>query len=46
MKLGGRDRVPRAVRERLYYIPINISFIEDSATDLLQKLEQDVTTGN
>ena len=46
VKLGGRDRVPRAVRERLYYIPINISFIEDSATDLLQKLEQDVTTGN
>ena len=37
------DSYDRAeVRRALYYLPINISFIEDSATDFLQKLEEDV----
>ncbi|MEG0499353.1 MAG: tetraacyldisaccharide 4'-kinase, partial [Alistipes sp.] len=42
VKLMNRDKVPATIRRKLYYIPVNISFIEDSATDLLQKLEQDV----
>lgn len=42
VKLTNRDKIPPEVRKRLYYLPINISFIEDSATDFLQKLEQDV----
>lgn len=42
VKLTNRDKIPEAVRRRLYYLPINMTFIEDSATDLLQKLEQDV----
>ena len=42
VKLANSNRIPAAVRERLYYLPINISFIEDSETDLLNKLEKDV----
>lgn len=42
VKMRQRDRIPPEVRRALYYLPINISFIEDSATDFLQKLEEDV----
>lgn len=42
VKLTNREKVPDEIRRNLYYLPINISFIEDSATDFLQKLEQDV----
>jgi len=42
VKLTNRAKIPAEVRSRLYYQPINISFIEDSATDFLQKLEEDV----
>ncbi len=42
VKMTNRDRIPAAVRKNLYYVPINIKFIEDSATDFLQKLEEDV----
>ncbi len=42
VKLTNRKRMPLIVQERLYYLPINISFIEDSETDLLNKLEEDV----
>lgn len=42
VKLVNRDRIPAEVRRALYYQPINIAFIEDSATDFLQKLEEDV----
>lgn len=42
VKMTNRAKVPEQVRRALYYQPINISFIEDSATDFLQKLEQDV----
>ncbi len=42
VKMLRPDRIPPEVRSRLYYQPINISFIEDSAADLLQKLEKDV----
>lgn len=36
VKMTNRAKVPQAVRRALYYQPINISFIEDSATDFLQ----------
>ncbi len=42
VKMTNRAKVPAEVRRALYYLPINISFIEDSATDFLQKLEEDV----
>ena len=42
VKMTNRAKVPAEVRRTLYYLPINISFIEDSATDFLQKLEEDV----
>ena len=42
VKMIRREKIPEAVRRALYYQPINISFIEDSATDFLQKLEEDV----
>ena len=42
VKMTNRAKVPAEVRRALYYQPINISFIEDSATDFLQKLEEDV----
>ena len=42
VKMTNRSKIPPEVRRALYYQPINISFIEDSATDFLQKLEEDV----
>lgn len=42
VKMMRPDRIPLEVRSRLYYQPINISFIEDSTADFLQKLEKDV----
>ena len=42
VKMLRPDRIPAEVRSALYYQPINISFIEDSAADFLQKLEKDV----
>lgn len=42
VKLTNRKKIPVQLQERLYYLPINISFIEDSDTDLLNKLEEDV----
>lgn len=42
VKMVHRDKVPAEVRAALYYLPINISFIEDSATDFLQRIEEDV----
>ena len=41
-KMINRAKIPPEMRSNLYYLPINISFIEDSATDFLQKLEEDV----
>lgn len=43
VKMLRPDRIPPQVRSRLYYQPINIAFIEDSAADFLQKLEKDVS---
>ncbi len=46
VKWTNRNKIPEEVRRKLYYMPINISFIEDSATDFLQKLEEDVRGEN
>lgn len=43
VKLTRSKKFSEELRKKLYYIPINISFIEDSATDFLQKLEKDVS---
>ena len=42
VKLTNRNKIPQELRSKLYYLPINITFIGDSATDFLQKLESDV----
>lgn len=42
VKMGRKDKIPAEVRRSLYYVPIDITFIEDSATDFLQKIEEDV----
>ncbi len=42
VKLTNPTHIPEVIRQRLYYLPINISFIEDSDTDLLNRLEEDV----
>lgn len=42
VKMTNREKIPAEIRKALYYLPINITFIEDSATDFLQKLEEDV----
>ncbi len=46
VKWINRNKIPEEVRRKMYYMPINISFIEDSATDFLQKLEEDVRREN
>ncbi len=42
IKFSRAEKIPVEVRSRLYMLPINITFIEDSETDLLQNLENDV----
>lgn len=42
VKLTNPEKIPAEIRKKMYFLPINISFIEDSETDFLQKLECDV----
>ena len=42
VKMGRAEKIPATVRRSLYYMPIDITFIEESATDFLQKIEEDV----
>ncbi len=42
VKFANRAKVPSTLRQKMYYQPINITFIGDSATDFLQKLEDNV----
>lgn len=42
VKMGRPNKIPALVRRSLYFLPIDITFIEDSATDFLQKIEEDV----
>ncbi len=44
VKLLNPAKVPDIVRRKLYYVPINISFIDNSKSDFLQKLENNVRT--
>ncbi len=44
VKLANPDKIPVEVRRRLYYLPIDITFIDDSQTDFLQRLEKDDRT--
>ncbi|MFI3319466.1 MAG: tetraacyldisaccharide 4'-kinase [Rikenellaceae bacterium] len=42
VKMMRSSKVPDELRRRLFYIPVNIAFIDDSRADFLQKLKQDV----
>ncbi len=42
VKFTNRKRIPIEVQRRLYYRPINITFAEESETDLLSRLEEDI----
>ncbi len=42
VKMAHPGKIPAEVRRKMYFLPINISFIDDSETDFLQKLECDV----
>ncbi len=44
VKLNGANKIPKEIRERLYFLPIHISFIENSKENFLHKLEYDVRT--
>ncbi|MFI3277950.1 MAG: tetraacyldisaccharide 4'-kinase [Rikenellaceae bacterium] len=42
VKLMCSQKISQLLRERLFYVPINISFIDESRADFLQKLKADV----
>ncbi len=42
VKMSRSQKIPLEIRERIFYIPINISFIDDSTADFLKKLQEDV----
>ncbi len=42
VKLVRSKKIPTTIKERIFYIPINISFINDSKIDFLHKLQKDV----
>lgn len=42
VKMLRSKKIPLEIREKLFYIPINISFIDDSKIDFLKKLQEDV----
>lgn len=42
VKMFSSKKMPEAVRRRLYYIPIRMTYIEESDKDFLQNLEKDV----
>lgn len=44
VKLAGSKKIPRELRERLYYMPVKISLYEDSEKDFINKLSYDVRT--
>ncbi len=43
VKFANRNRIPMEVQRKLYFRPINISFAEESETDLLSRLEEDIS---
>ena len=44
VKLTNRKKVPDAVQQRLYYVPIHVSFVADSESEFLRQLELYVRT--
>ncbi len=42
VKFAHSKRIPEELQRRFYYLPINIAFTEDSETDLLSRLEEDI----
>ena len=44
VKLTNRKKVPEAVQQRLYYVPIHVSFVADSESEFLRQLELYVRT--
>jgi tetraacyldisaccharide 4'-kinase len=42
VKMFSSKKVPEAVCRRLYYIPVRMTYIEESDKDFLQNLEKDV----
>ncbi len=42
VKMFSSKKMPDAVRRRLYYIPVRMTYIEESDKDFLQNLERDV----
>lgn len=43
VKLQNKKKISLEVRQKLYYLPINITFTEDSDADFFQNLDKDVT---
>jgi len=44
VKLTSARKIPVGIRSRLYFMPIHISFVDNSKEDFLHKLEYDVRT--
>ena len=44
VKLTNRRKVPDAVQQRLYYVPIQVSFVGDSQSEFLRQIELYVRT--
>lgn len=42
VKMFSSKKMPEAVRRRLYYIPVRMTYIEESDKDFIQNLEKDV----
>ena len=42
VKIFNSTRIPDALKERLYYIPVKINYTEESDKDFLENLEKDV----
>ena len=42
VKMFSSKKMPESVRRRLYYIPVKMTYIEESDKDFLQNLEKDV----
>lgn len=42
VKLFNSGKIPAALRERLFYVPVRLAYIEDSAKDFLKNIHKDV----
>lgn len=42
VKLFNSDKIPAALRERLFYVPVRLAYLEDSDKDFLKNLHKDV----